>query len=317
MREAVLRFAVAVVLLGAILLFVDLRKVADAVLSISPLACAVCAATLLLQTSVAAVRWRFVSVANRAPMPLSASVRIFMIGQFFGQFLPSSIGGDAIRMVLVRRFAASVAGAIGLVVSDRLVALVTAVLLITFVSPLTLSVAVPDGQWVARIGALLLLFYAGLGVAVAFGGRVLNLLDRWTRLRPVVAILRDLLALGRHRLAPLIFGLSLVVHALMVGAIGVAAWGLAIPITWLQLAAVGPWIVLCAMLPISFGSWGVREASMIIGLGLVGVGVEQALAASLTVAAGQVAVALIGMVLWLAMGAPKASAAAEPAAHQS
>lgn len=315
MREAALRCAVAGALLGAILSFVDLGKVVDAVLTISPLVCAACAATLLLQTFVAALRWRYVSVANVAPMPLSASVRIFMIGQFFGQFLPSSVGGDAIRMVLVRRFAASIAGAIGLVVSDRLVALVAAVMLITLVSPLTLSVAVPEGHWVARIGALLLLFYAGLGVAFVFGGRALDLLDGWTRLRPAVAILRDFLALGRHRLAPLIFGLSIVVHALMVGAIGVAAWGLAIPITGLQLAAVGPWIVLCAMLPISFGSWGVREASMIIGLGLVGVGVEQALAASLTVAAGQVAVALIGMVLWLATGAPRA--AAEPATQQS
>ncbi len=315
MREAMLRSAVAVVLLGSILLFVDPRKVVDAVLAISPLACAVCAATLLLQTFVAALRWRYVSVANAAPMPLSATLRIFMIGQFFGQFLPSSIGGDAIRMVLVRRFAASIAGAFGLVVSDRLVALVSAVLLITVVSPLTLSVAVPEGHWVAGVGVLLLLFYAGLGVAVVFGGRALDLLDGWPRLRPVVLVLRDLLALNRHRLAPLIFGLSLVVHALMVAAIGVAAWGLAIPITGLQLAAVGPWIVLCAMLPISFGSWGVREASMIIGLGLVGVGVEQALAASLTVAAGQVAVALIGMVLWLATGEPRA--AVEPATQQS
>ena len=56
---------------------------------------------------------------------------------------------------------------------------------------------------------------------------------------------------------------------------------------------------------------------MIIGLGLVGVGVEQALAASLTVAAGQVAVALMGMVLWLAMGAPKVSTVAESATQKS
>lgn len=312
-----MRLAVAAALLGAILLHVDLGRVGDAVLAISPIACAACAVTLLVQTLVAALRWRYVSVANAAPMPLSAAIRIFMIGQFFGQFLPSSIGGDAIRMVLVRRFAASIAGAIGLVVSDRLVALVSAVLLISIASPMTLSVVVPDGYWVARIGLLLLLFYVGLGVAFLVGGRVLDFLDGWERLRPVLVILRDLLALGRHRLAPIIFGLSLGVHGLMVGAIGVAAWGLAIPLSALQLAAVGPWIVLCAMLPISFGSWGVREASMIVGLGLVGVGVEQALAASLTVAAGQVAVALVGMVLWLAMGAPTASAAAETAARPS
>ncbi len=317
MREAALRLAVAGALLGAVAYFVDLRTAAEAIYKITPLLCALCAVLLLLQTFVAALRWHVVSVANATPMPLSAAFRIFMIGQFFGQFLPSSVGGDAIRILLVRRYTPSVARAVGLVVSDRLIALVTAVLLITLVSPLTLLTTVPDGPWVLRIALLLVAFYIGLGLAVSFGPRLLDLFDRWRQVRPIVSILRDLLALARHPLAPVFGGISLLVHALMVGAIGLAAWGLAIPLPWLQLAAVGPWIVLCAMLPISFGSWGVREASMIIGLGLVGVGVEQALAASLTVAAGQVIVALFGMVLWLAMGAPKSGAAADQASPQS
>lgn len=45
---------------------------------------------------------------------------------------------------------------------------------------------------------------------------------------------------------------------------------------------------------------------MIIGLGLVGVGMERARAASLTAAAGQAIAALLGTALWRAMGAPKA-----------
>lgn len=309
MRDALLRIVAALALCGAIALFLDFDKAAAALAAIAPSTLAVCAIVLLTQTFVAALRWRYVSIASAAPLPMASSFRIFLIGQFFGQFLPTSVGGDAMRMALVRRFTRSISGAVGLVVSDRLVALVTAVLLITIISPLTVWIAVPDRTWVVGIGLLLCSFYIALAFALVFGKRILARFDRWSRLRPVVEILRNLLDIGRHPLSPAILGMSLLVHALMVVAIAAAAWGLAIPVTGMQLAAVGPWIVLCAMLPISFGNWGVREASMIIGLGLVGVGVEQALAASLTVAAGQVAVALLGMVLWLAMGAPKAGVA--------
>jgi len=313
------RLLAVVALFGALSYFVDLRQAVARALSLSPAAFALCAGVLVVQTILAGLRWRVVSIACRSPLPAWSAVRIFTIGQFFGQFLPSSVGGDAIRMVLVRRFTRSLSGAVSLVVNDRLIALVSAVLLITLVSPLTLSTVAAEAPYEAVAAALLAAFYAGLGLTLVFGGRILRYLRRWPRLDPALRLVADFLLLCWNRRSPAILALSLIVHGLMVVAIGLALWRLDAPATWVQLAAVGPWIIVCAMLPISVSSWGVREASMVIWLGLLGIQVEQALAASLTVAAGQVVVALIGMALWLAMGAPRATpqTAAEAATGRS
>lgn len=315
LRAALIRLGAAAVLLAAVSWFVDLRRTFEVLFAVAPATYAVAAAILFAQSALAGLRWHVVARSCGALLPAGAALRIFLIGQFFGQFLPSSVGGDAVRILMGRRHASGMAAAVSMVVNDRLVALVSAVLLITLVAPLTLATVAADRRLLALAVGGVLAFYAGLALALAFGDRVCDWIARFRPLRPVVPVARDFLLLCRGRAAPVIVALSLVVHGLMVAAIGVAAAGAGAPASPVQLVAVGPWIVVCAMLPISVGNWGVREASMVIGLGLVGVPVERALAAALIVAAGQIVVALIGMAFWLVAGAPRTTRPADaPAA---
>jgi hypothetical protein len=307
LRGVALRIGAAALLLFAISWFVDLRRTFDVLFAVSPVVYGACAAILFVQSSIAGLRWHIVAKACDVPLPAGAAVRIFLIGQFFGQFLPSSVGGDAIRILMGRPHARSIASAVSMVVNDRLMALVSAVLLITLVAPLTLATIATDQRLLGIAVGGVLAFYLGLALVLAFGTRVFDYLERFRLVAPVLPLARDFLALCRGRSTPAIVTLSLVVHVLMVAAIGLSVWGVGLQLSFVQLAAIGPWIVVWAMLPISVGNWGVREASMVIGLGLVGVPVEHALAASLTVAAGQIVVALIGMVFWLVAGAPRAT----------
>ncbi|MGI9420464.1 MAG: lysylphosphatidylglycerol synthase domain-containing protein, partial [Geminicoccaceae bacterium] len=48
----------------------------------------------------------------------------------------------------------------------------------------------------------------------------------------------------------------------------------------LLLLSVQPIIAVIASLPVSFGGWGVREGSMVVSLGILGVSAENALAIS-------------------------------------
>jgi hypothetical protein len=50
-----------------------------------------------------ALRWREISDLCRAPLSDLRAFRYNMIGSFFNQTLPSSIGGDAVRLWLVNR----------------------------------------------------------------------------------------------------------------------------------------------------------------------------------------------------------------------
>ena len=57
----------------------------------------------LSQVFASALRWREISADCGASLSVAQAVRYCMIGSFFNQTLPSSIGGDAMRLWLVGR----------------------------------------------------------------------------------------------------------------------------------------------------------------------------------------------------------------------
>jgi uncharacterized protein (TIRG00374 family) len=61
----------------------------------------------MVQIFIGALRWREISELCQAPLIDLQAFRYNMIGAFFNQTLPSSIGGDAVRLWLVNRFSRS------------------------------------------------------------------------------------------------------------------------------------------------------------------------------------------------------------------
>src|SRR5258708_26192233 len=59
--------------------------------------------TNLVQVFIGALRWREISQLCQPPLTNLQAFRYNMIGTFFNQTLPSSIGGDAVRLWLVNR----------------------------------------------------------------------------------------------------------------------------------------------------------------------------------------------------------------------
>ncbi len=55
-------------------------------------------AVTFLQIFVGVLRWREISAECGAPLALRQAMRFNLIGTFFNQTLPSSIGGDAVRL---------------------------------------------------------------------------------------------------------------------------------------------------------------------------------------------------------------------------
>src|ERR1700710_580838 len=60
-------------------------------------------AATFLQIFLGALRWREISADCGAPLAITQAFRFNLIGTFFNQTLPSSIGGDAVRLWLVAR----------------------------------------------------------------------------------------------------------------------------------------------------------------------------------------------------------------------
>ena len=83
------------------------------------------------------------------------------------------------------------------------------------------------------------------------------------------------------------------------GAAWLLAWGPNIAISPSQALLIFPTVFLISMIPVSIGGWGVREAAMVIGLSMVGVEAEQALALSIIFGISMVLSGIPGGFLWL------------------
>ena len=78
-------------------------------------------ALCVLQVVLLGVRWS--AIAGEGVLPAGAAVRLSFIGSFFGQLLPSTVGGDAARIVLLARRGAGWAKATHSVLADRVIGL--------------------------------------------------------------------------------------------------------------------------------------------------------------------------------------------------
>ncbi|MEN8376545.1 MAG: lysylphosphatidylglycerol synthase domain-containing protein, partial [Gemmatimonadota bacterium] len=113
------RLAIGVGLLGVLLSRVDLSQRTIRIGAEVVLGVGVTGALLLLAQAVSALRWKEI-LGAQAPA-WGFLFRLYLIGNFFSLFLPTSVGGDAVRAVAASRALPARAAAVTSVVVDRLI----------------------------------------------------------------------------------------------------------------------------------------------------------------------------------------------------
>jgi uncharacterized membrane protein YbhN (UPF0104 family) len=292
------------ILISAALLYLALRKV-----NLIELASRINLASLgwialaigvtLLQIFVGVLRWCEISAECGASLAVGQAMRFNMIGTFFNQTLPSSIGGDAVRLWLVARGGAGWRAATYSIFVDRAIGLIA--LSIVIVASLPWSYELIG----SREGRAALLFVdfmalaAGLGF-LAFGALQWAWLKRWwgTYHIHACAVIANRVLFGRKR-GPKVAILSLLVHVLTV----VIAWcvvrSIAAPVGFGQIFQLVPPVMLITMLPISIAGWGVREATMALAFGYAGLMANEGVNVSLLFGAVSFIVGAFGGLVWI------------------
>ena len=232
---------------------------------------------------------------------LGRAVRLIFIGHFFSQMLPSSIGGDAVRVWMVSREGVPLARAFLSVACDRGLAMVVLVVIVatTLTAGHALYPTVLPAIGVAHI-AMIVIVAGGLLLLYSHGEYIAGTLQRVRFLRGLGAITHDMrtvLFSGSRSIAALISCVA--VQILLVFAVYAFARGFAVDLRLSDAFVVVPTILLLSSLPISFAGWGVRETVMVIGLGFIGVSAVDALAVSVSFGLGQLVVGLPGAIIWL------------------
>ncbi|MCP3388921.1 flippase-like domain-containing protein [Bradyrhizobium sp. CCGB12] len=316
-------FSVKLLLSVAVLVYIarglDLGQLRNHLVSVDPLLFVLALALIFFQTFVLNGRWELIMRALGVSLDWLAGWRILMISLWFNQVLPSSVGGDAVRMWLLRQRGVQWPEAVKGVAADRFTALIGLIALMVAGLPFLLS-------RVSNQAALLAI--GGLTLAGVAGTVVLLTLDRLPkRLTAIPAIasfvrfgtlVRFLLLQSERR--GLLFGSALLIHLVTAAACYALARGVGAQLSVLDAGILIPPVVLLTAVPISISGWGVREGAMVACLGLAGVPSEEALSVSLLLGAISVIIGLVGGVIWLASqerGAYSADKAAKAAEEEA
>jgi uncharacterized membrane protein YbhN (UPF0104 family) len=304
------------ILISAALLYLALRKVNLAELAaridVSSLVwLALAIAMTFLQIFIGVLRWRAISAACGAPLGLQQAMRYNLIGTFFNQTLPSSIGGDAVRLWLVAHNGAGWRAATYSIFVDRAIGLIALAIMVVASLPWSYHlIGDPQGRLALFIVDLAALC-AGTGFLV-LGQLRWPWLKQWWATHHVhaCAVIADRVILSRKH-GPAIVALSLMVHVLAAVIAWCAAQSIEAPVSFDQIFLLIPPVMLITMMPVSIAGWGVREASMGLAFGYAGLIANEGVNVSLLYGAVNFLVGAFGGLVWI-FSAEKAAQGAKP-----
>jgi glycosyltransferase 2 family protein len=261
-----------------------------------------------------AMRWQKVLDALEIRTDLPRLVRHYLAGQFVSNVLPTTIGGDVLRVSRLSRDTGETPGTFASVVLERLTGwLVLPVITIVgfTVNPglrhLGTATRVALGLAVATLALLV-----GVLAAVAstrIGGRFAAR-DGWRRFAGAVhlglARMRQHPAAAANVLATgFAYQLALVLAAVAAAqALGLRPAGLT------ALLAFFPAVLIAQVLPVSVSGLGVREGAFVLFLGPLGVAQQEAIALGLLLYLLNLGVSLLGAPAFAAGGRVRGSLAA-------
>jgi len=294
-----LKLVITVGLLWLLISKIDVRAVVDQLRSIQ-VYWAVAAISLLFgQLLLTGVRWYIVGRLVSAAIGLGQAVRLALVGQFFNQILPTSVGGDAVRAWLLSQESVPLGRAVASIICDRVAALVVLTVIVAASMPLLshMGLRVHVLEKLAIIAPALIA--SGLLILLLLGEKISELFQGSRLLRPVGILVGNFrIVLFTSVKSILVLGLALLIQVIMVLVVLVCAMAIGIHLGVMH-ALVLPSILLISMVPISFAGWGVRESAMVVGLGFTGISAPEALAISFLFGLTQIVIGLPGGVMWL------------------
>ncbi len=245
-----------------------------------------------------AARWVEIIRVNQAVMSYKTAIQLVLEGYFFSQALPSSIGGDAVRIWRAHKAGLSLTSSINTVILDRLFGLI-ALLLMTLMSVPWLMNLLADTA--LRWAIILILISSMVSVLMLLTLARLEGRDlKWKVVSSAIQIsvtAKRILFNTRSSLVTLI--LSVGVHFFVALSIFILAHALGIVVGFVNCVVLIPLVMLVTLLPISIAGWGIREGAMVVALSLIQVSRSDAIAVSLLFGTIMLIVSLPGGLFWL------------------
>ena len=299
--------AVSAGLIAYLLKLIDVRRTAELIGSSNRLYLAAALAVFLATTLLMVWRWQLLLASKGIEEPLGWLTKLYFVSYAAGQVLPTSVGGDAVRIVEHARRRPDAKGeAAGAVFMERAVGAAGTLLL----------VAVGLGIAAGRYGTVRTYVWIEIALVAALALAAVLLFSRRARghlLERVFPVGRRLrlerplaslyLAMHGYRERPGVLGVvllaTLAVQLPRSLAIWLCAAAVGVHLSPLVYLVLGPLVLLVTMVPVTINGIGVREAFFVAFLARFGVSQEAAFATGFLYYAVAVATALPGGVILL------------------
>jgi uncharacterized membrane protein YbhN (UPF0104 family) len=258
--------------------------------------------TLALQIVLISFRWRAIAERCGAALALANAFRLNLIATFFNQVLPSTVGGDAVRIWLFARDGAGWAKATHSVLLDRFVGVLALAVLVVISLPWAFGlIQNPIGRTVLLVigcGSI-----AGGLAFVALGSRDWAWMQSFWATRQLAQLAATALDLFNSvKRGIFLMSLSLVVHVLTAATAWCIARAVTVPFEFLHALLLVPPVALIATIPISIAGWGVRESALMLAFGYAGLSRDDGLIVSILFGAAYFVLGIVGGAAWLIGG---------------
>ncbi len=241
------------------------------------------------------LRWQRVLIALGRPMRLAVLVRMYFASLFVSNFLPSTVGGDIVRVTWLRR-RSGLGDAVASVVLERLTGWI--------VLPFITLIGLLSNPQLLNLGSPSRIAIA-IALCTLFGLVVIVGLATWMEPKPSDegGTIRSVVSAVRYGIVRFSASPRSVVEVLLVSmayqltvvvtALAVAdALGLGLSLT-VMLAFV-PAVAIVQVFPLTIGGLGLREGAFVLFLHPLGVSTSQAVALGLMIYLVNLLVSLLG-----------------------
>lgn len=268
------RVAVSLLLLGVVIGSVGVETVLEGLAELRPAALVVALGLAVLNVAISAYKWGLLLRIKGISLPFRTLLSYYYVGQFFNAFLPTTVGGDGVRVYYLHARHDAGPDAVSSVVVERLTGLLTvlaiggvaAAVVADRLPPVvsgTVLVALPAGAVV--VGVL----FTGTGRGVLEGTLFrVSRFDLGDRLAGVYDATYDYRGAGRA-LVPVV-ALSILFRLVLVVNNYVVAVGLGMDVPFVYFLVFVPLVEVLLFVPVSIQGFGVRETAYVYLFGAVG-----------------------------------------------
>jgi uncharacterized protein (TIRG00374 family) len=290
----ILRIAVSVALVTLLISRLDVRNMASFLARADWWLVALTLVTVAFDRSLMAGRWIYLLEGLGIHAPRVRVVKIFFLSTFFGSFLPTGIGGEAVRAVSFSRLSSKSVESIASVAMDRIMGMLS-MLLIGLVALVVFYRIYPHPALLGTVLALSLAAVAGLALLLSpsFHRRILS------RIQPDGgeeaqsgwrgAARRAIGAMERYRSQPgllgLVLAMSVGVQLLRILQAYLLSEAMALDTALVYFFCFVPVILLITMLPISVSGLGTTNLAYVALFGSVGMDPDGAFVLSVLILA--------------------------------